>query len=128
MRLPRRAETLDNVAITPERTGAEFGGGFEGKNQHSPAFYRSYRPPASIVAPASAIPPLVIALPAADAERVAKMRQVADLVDVSVSLFLQTAHLDLLEAVNALRISAPEAAADDTGEEPSEDTAATEQA
>ena len=64
----------------------------------------------------------------ADAERVAKMRQVADLVDVSVSLFLQTAHLDLLEAVNALRISAPEAAADDTGEEPSEDTAATEQA
>ena len=64
----------------------------------------------------------------ADAERVAKMRQVADLVDVSVSLFLQTAHLDLLEAVNALRISAPEAAADDTAEEPSEDTAATEQA
>ena len=44
----------------------------------------------------------------ADAERVAKMRQVADLVDVSVSVFLQTAHLDLLEAVGALRL--PDAA------------------
>ena len=38
-----------------------------------------------------------------DADRVARMRQVADLVDTSVTIFVETAHLDLLDAVAALR-------------------------
>lgn len=43
----------------------------------------------------------------ADVERLGRMRAVADLVDTSVSVFLQTAQLDLMDAVRALRV--PEA-------------------
>lgn len=44
-----------------------------------------------------------------DVDRVARMRQVADLVDHSVTIFIETAHLDLLDAVAALRAPAAQA-------------------
>jgi hypothetical protein len=39
-----RADALYQLAILKKRTGAKFGRGFEGKNQHIPAFYRSRQP------------------------------------------------------------------------------------
>src|SRR5574343_496067 len=40
MRFAGRAESFRERSVTPQGAGSEVGGGFQGKDQHGPAFYR----------------------------------------------------------------------------------------